>query len=108
MNARAHDLVVILRGLLGMLPGATAITLHTFTTWTYVLIAASTDAADAAVRMLGHDLGLGAPEIRAARTSTEILKASIHGGPISQSPLPLSGRATSNLMVLPRTDTARR
>ena len=66
MNARAHDLVVTLRGILGMLPGATAISFHTFVTWTYILIAASTDAA---VRALGQDLGLGAPEIRAARTT---------------------------------------
>ncbi len=66
MNARARDLVAAQRGILGMLPGATGISVHAFTAWTYVLIAASTDAA---VRALGQDLGLGAPEIRAARTT---------------------------------------
>lgn len=66
MNTRAHDLVVTLRGTLGMLPGATAISFHTFSTWTYSLIFVSTDTA---VRALGHDLGLGAPEIRPTQTA---------------------------------------
>jgi hypothetical protein len=62
MNVRVHDLVVILRGILGMFPGATAISFHGVTaSWTYILITASTDAT---VRALGRDLGLGAPEIR--------------------------------------------
>lgn len=66
MNARARDLVDTLRDTLGRVPGATAISFHAFTAWTYVLIGASTDAA---VRALGQELGLGAPEIRAARTT---------------------------------------
>ena len=66
MNTRAHDLVVIQHGTLGMFPGARAISFHTFSAWTYSLIFASTDAA---VRTLGHDLGLGALEIRATRTA---------------------------------------
>jgi len=66
VNARAHDLVATQRDILGMLPGATAISFHSFTAWTYILIAASTDAA---VRALGQELGLGAPEIRAVRTT---------------------------------------
>jgi hypothetical protein len=64
MNTRVRDLAVTLRGVLGMLPGATAITIHTFRAWTYILITASTDAA---VRAISQDLGLGAPEIRRSR-----------------------------------------
>jgi hypothetical protein len=64
VNTRAHDLVVILRGVHGGLPGATAISFHAFPAWTYLLISASTDSA---VDTLGYDLGLGAPEIRLAR-----------------------------------------
>jgi hypothetical protein len=66
VNARAHDLVVLLHGLLGMIPGATAISCHRFTAWTYLLISASTDAT---VRALGRDLGLGVPEIRTVEST---------------------------------------
>jgi len=66
VNTRAHDLVVTLRGVLGTLPGATGFNLYSFRAWTYLLIATSTDAT---VHALGHDLGLGRPEIRAARTA---------------------------------------
>jgi hypothetical protein len=65
VNQRANDLVVTLRGVLGILPGATAISFHAFSAWTYLLISASTDAA---VRALSHDLGLGAPVVRPAGT----------------------------------------
>ena len=59
MNTRGHDLVVVLRGIFGMLPGATALTVYAFRAWTYILIAVSTDTA---VRALGRDLGLETPE----------------------------------------------
>jgi hypothetical protein len=64
LNTRADDLEVALRGILGMLPGADSISIHIFRAWAYILITASTEAA---VRTLGHDLDLGAPEIRAAQ-----------------------------------------
>ncbi|HWO24619.1 MAG TPA: hypothetical protein VNO30_38015 [Kofleriaceae bacterium] len=64
MNTRVRGLAVTLFGILGMLPGATAITVHAFGAWTYILITASTDAA---VRAISHDLGLGAPQIRRSR-----------------------------------------
>lgn len=63
MNTRAHDLVNILHGILDGVPGATGLSFHRATAWTYLLIAASTDAT---VRVLSHDLGLGAPELRIA------------------------------------------
>jgi hypothetical protein len=61
MNVRAHDLVVILDGILGPLPGAFALGFHRSRARRYILIAALTDAA---VRVLGEDLGLGPAEIR--------------------------------------------
>jgi hypothetical protein len=94
VNARSYDLVVTLRDILGMLPEATAISCYAFKAWTYVLIAASTDAA---VRALGQDLGLGAPEIRSARTTwwLRAMSESGHGevrvevaGPHHQGPPP--------------------
>ena len=99
MNARAHDLVVVLRGIFGMLPGATAITVHIFSAWTYILIAVSTDTA---VRALGHDLGLEAPEIRAAEHRWWLRAMSEPGngavrvevvGPHHHGPPPTSGDA---------------
>ena len=66
MNARAHDLVVVQRGVLGMLPGANAIGFHTVGAGAYLLIMTSTDAA---VHVLGHDLGLGTPELRSTRAA---------------------------------------
>lgn len=66
MNVRAHDLFVVLRGVLGGLPGANAIGLHTVEAGAYLLIMTSTDAA---VQVLGHDLGLGVPEPRGTRTA---------------------------------------
>lgn len=60
MNVRVRDLVVVLRGMLGMLPGANAIGIHTVGSRAYLLIMTSTNAA---VHMLGHDLDLGAPEL---------------------------------------------
>lgn len=66
MNVRAHDLVVVLRGVLGRLPGANAIGLHTVEAGAYLLIMTSTDAA---VHVLGHDLGLETPEPRSTRTA---------------------------------------
>ena len=66
MNVRAHDLVVVQRGVLGMLPGANAIGLHIVGAGAYLLIMTSTNAA---VHVLGHDLGLGAPEFRSTRTA---------------------------------------
>lgn len=97
MNARAHDLVVALRGILGMLPGATAITVYTFRAWTYILIAVSTDTA---VRALGRDLGLEPPEIRAGERRWWLRVMSEPGngevrlevaGPHHQGPPPTSG-----------------
>lgn len=64
MNVRAHDLVIVHRGMLGMLPGANAIGLHTAGAGAYLLIMASTNTA---VHVLGHDLGLGAPELRSTQ-----------------------------------------
>ena len=61
MNVRAHDLVVVQRGMLGMLPGANAIGLHTVGKGAYLLIMTSTNMA---VHVLSQDLGLGAPELR--------------------------------------------
>ena len=66
MNVRAHDLVVILCGVLGRLPGATGISLHTVEAGTYLLIMTSTEAA---VHVLGNDLGLGVPEPRSTRSA---------------------------------------
>ena len=66
MNVRAHDLVVVHRGVLGMLPGANAIGLHTTGAGAYLLIMTSTNAA---VHLLGHDLGLGAPAFRSTRAA---------------------------------------
>src|SRR5262245_30571701 len=43
MNTRARDLVVVLHGLLGMLPGASGLGFHLGTAWAYMQIAASTD-----------------------------------------------------------------
>lgn len=61
MNARASELVVTLRALLGTLPGANAMSLHASKIWTLVVITAESDEA---VRALGATLGLGAPQIR--------------------------------------------
>lgn len=55
MNTRARDLVVLLRGILGMLPGATSIGLHASERWAFVMITA---ASDEAVETLGELLGL--------------------------------------------------
>src|SRR6185369_2122801 len=55
MNARARDLAVLLRGILGALPGATSIGLHASERWALVLITA---ASDEAVDTLGEALGL--------------------------------------------------
>jgi hypothetical protein len=55
MNARAHDLTVLLRGILGTLPGATSIGVHASERWAFVLITA---ASDEAVVALGEALGL--------------------------------------------------
>jgi hypothetical protein len=66
MNLRAHDLVVVHRGVLGMLPGANAIGFHTVGAGAYLLIMTSTNAA---VQRLGYDLGLGAPEFRSTHAA---------------------------------------
>ena len=63
MNTRAHDLVVLLRGVLGALPGATSIGLHASERWAFVLITA---ASDEAVGALGEALGL-ACEVRSGK-----------------------------------------
>lgn len=55
MNVRARDLAVLLRGFLGMMPGATSIGVHAFDRWTFVLITA---ASDEAVGALGEMLDL--------------------------------------------------
>lgn len=55
MNTRAHDLTVLLRGILGTLPGATSVGLHATDRWAFVLITA---ASDEAVVALGEALGL--------------------------------------------------
>jgi hypothetical protein len=55
MNARAHDLTVLLRGILGTLPGATSIGVHASERWAFVLITA---ASDEAVVALSEALGL--------------------------------------------------
>lgn len=55
MNVRAHDLTVLLRAILGTLPGATSIGLHASERWAFVLITA---ASDEAVVTLGEALGL--------------------------------------------------
>ena len=63
MNARAHDLTVTLRAILGTLPGATALSIHVSPAWTLVLITA---ASDEAVSTLSEALGLSVPEVRIA------------------------------------------
>jgi hypothetical protein len=55
MNARAHDLTVLLRGILGTLPGATSIGVHASKRWAFVLITATSDEA---VVALSEALGL--------------------------------------------------
>lgn len=55
MNERARDLAVLLRGILGMLPGATSIGLHASEQWAFILITAGSDEA---VDALGEALGL--------------------------------------------------
>jgi hypothetical protein len=55
MNARAHDLTILLRGILGTLPGATSIGVHASERWAFVLITA---ASDEAVVALSEALGL--------------------------------------------------
>ena len=55
MNARAHDLTVLLRGILGTLPGARSISVHASARWVFVLI---TTTSDEAVGALGEALGL--------------------------------------------------
>jgi len=66
VNERARDLAVVLRGVLGTLPGATAIGLHTARASAYLLILTATNAA---VQTLGHDLALDAPELRGTRAA---------------------------------------
>lgn len=66
MNERARDLAVVLRGVLGMLPGATAIGLHAAGASAYLLVLTSTNAA---VQTLGHDLALAAPELRCTQAA---------------------------------------
>jgi hypothetical protein len=61
MNLRADDLMVTLRGLLGMLPGATSLSVHGAETWALVLILTSSDEA---VIALNEDLELGEVKIR--------------------------------------------
>jgi len=61
MNVRADDLMVTLRALLGMLPGASSLSIHGAETWALVLIMTSSDEA---VIALGEDLELGEVEIR--------------------------------------------
>ena len=61
MNVRADDLMVTLRALLGMLPGATSLSVHGAETWALVLIMTSSDEA---VIALNEDLELGAVEIK--------------------------------------------
>jgi hypothetical protein len=67
VNTRAHDIAVVLRSVLGMLPAATGISCHVCSTWTFVVISASTDAA---VDTLSYDLGLGVPERRSDQTAS--------------------------------------
>ena len=55
MNTRAHDIPVLLRGLLTSLPGTDSISLHRSWRWAFVLIMVSSDEA---VFALGEDLGL--------------------------------------------------
>ncbi|MBN1917458.1 MAG: hypothetical protein JW889_06075 [Verrucomicrobia bacterium] len=55
MNVRAHDLTVLLRAILGTLPGATSIGIHASEHWAFVLITVSSDEA---VVALGEALGL--------------------------------------------------
>ena len=55
MNVRAHDLTVTLRALLGMLPGATSLSVHGNERWALVLIMTSSDEA---VIALSEDLEL--------------------------------------------------
>jgi hypothetical protein len=61
MNTRADDLTVILRAILGTLPGATSISLYAVEAWAILLITTSTDEA---VIALSEDLELGAVEFR--------------------------------------------
>ena len=55
MNVRAHDLTVVLRALLGSLPGATSLSVHSSRRWALVLVMVSSDEA---VFALAEDLGL--------------------------------------------------
>lgn len=55
MNTRAHDLTVLLRGILGTLPGATSIGVQASGRWAFVLITAGSDEA---VVALGEALEL--------------------------------------------------
>lgn len=55
MNERARDLVVLLRGFFGVLPGASSIGLHASERWVLVMIVA---ASDEAVAALSETLGL--------------------------------------------------
>jgi hypothetical protein len=48
MNVRAHNLVVVQRGVLGMLPGANAIGFHTVGAGAYLLIMTSTNVSTSA------------------------------------------------------------
>ncbi len=61
MNTRADDLLVMLRAHLGMLPGATSLSVHGAETWALVLIMTSSDEA---VSWLSEHLELGEVEIR--------------------------------------------
>jgi hypothetical protein len=64
MNARAHELMVTLRVILGTLPGASSLVLQTGKAWAVVLITTSSDQAVSALR---EDLGLGEVEITSAK-----------------------------------------
>ena len=60
----ADDLVVILRGLLGGLPGVTAMGFQTFNSWLVVVITVSSDEALIA---LGERLELSRSEVRVTK-----------------------------------------
>src|SRR5689334_10023215 len=55
LNARAHDLAVLLRGIDGTLPGARSVGVHASARWVFVVVTA---AADEAVGALREGLGL--------------------------------------------------
>lgn len=95
MNTRAHDLAVLLRGVLGGLPGATSIGLHASERWAFVQITA---ASDEAVSALGEALGLACDVSsgprrwwRRARSESEGEQGMLHmvvAGPAHEGPPP--------------------